>query len=75
MIKTGILSGAMAVLIVASSSAFAAGVSKSAPGHHVKGTHGSPGASYYAPGHEMQHHKLGTGGGPGGASSYAPGNR
>ena len=22
------------------------------PGHHAKGTHGKPGASYYAPGHQ-----------------------
>jgi hypothetical protein len=25
-----------------------------APGHHAKGTHGQPGASYYAPGHEKK---------------------
>jgi hypothetical protein len=24
------------------------------PGHHAKGTHGQPGASYYAPGHEKK---------------------
>ena len=23
-----------------------------APGHHAKGTHGQPGASFYAPGHQ-----------------------
>jgi len=26
-----------------------------APGHHLKGTHGQPGASYYAPGHQKLH--------------------
>jgi hypothetical protein len=25
-----------------------------APGHHLKGTHGQPGASYYAPGHQKR---------------------
>jgi hypothetical protein len=24
------------------------------PGHHAKGAHGQPGASYYAPGHEKK---------------------
>jgi hypothetical protein len=24
------------------------------PGHHLKGTHGQPGASYYAPGHQKK---------------------
>jgi len=25
-----------------------------APGHHLKGTHGQPGASFYAPGHQKR---------------------
>lgn len=38
------------------------------PGHHAKGTHGMPGASYYAPGHQKRlfgyHHS---------ARKFAPG--
>ena len=74
--KTLVLTGLMSVVIAVSSSAFAAG-QKYAPGQEFKSgpTHpGYPGASYYAPGREMQRHAPGSVGGPG-ASGYAPGHR
>ena len=37
-----------------------------------KGSHNAPGASYYAPGHEMQRHE--TTGKTTGASKFAPGH-
>jgi hypothetical protein len=73
MIKTVVLGGLISVVIAASPSAFAAG-QKYAPGHEAKGTHGSPGASYNAPGHEMQRNAPCSRKGPG-ASGCAPGQR
>jgi hypothetical protein len=75
MIKTIVLTGLMSAVLAASSSAFAAG-QKYAPGQEVKtgGSHGSPGASYYAPGHEMQRRAPCSHNGPG-ASGCAPGRR
>ena len=45
---------ATAALIFVSPAVFAQGVSSEAPGQQPKGTHDSPGASYNAPGQEMQ---------------------
>jgi hypothetical protein len=70
--KLTVLAVATATLIVASPVAFAQGVSSNAPGHKTKNYKGSPGASYWAPGHKMQRHERNKVSGPG-ASGYAPG--
>jgi len=50
--KTAIAILALALLAIGPASAQSA--KTFAPGHHLKGTHGQPGASYYAPGHEKK---------------------
>ena len=82
MMKTIVLTGLMSVLVAASSSAFAAGMSgssKFAPGqeakHHAPGGVGGPGASGYAPGRIYNHSGKKSVPGHPGASGYAPGQR
>jgi len=43
-----------------------------APGQHAKGTHGQPGASYYAPGHQKKrlHMQSSSGVSPGHKNKY-----
>jgi hypothetical protein len=65
---------ATAALILVSPAVFAQGVSTDAPGQQPKGTHDSPGASYNAPGHEMQRGAKNPNPGSPGASGYAPGH-
>jgi hypothetical protein len=64
---------ALITVLAVTDAAFAAGVSKYAPGHLNKQHHvsGTPGASHYAPGH-MYLSKGSVRGHPG-ASGYAPG--
>jgi hypothetical protein len=65
---------ATAALIFVSPAVFAQGVSSDAPGQQPKGTHDSPGASYNAPGQEMQRGAKNPNPGSPGASGYAPGH-
>jgi hypothetical protein len=65
---------ATAALIFVSPAVFAQGVSSDAPGQQPKGTHDSPGASYNAPGQEMQRGARNSNPGSPGASGYAPGH-
>jgi hypothetical protein len=44
----------LALALLAAGPAAAESAKMFAPGHHAKGTHGQPGASYYAPGHEKK---------------------
>ena len=87
MTKMSLLCAAVLGLLVASSSAFAAGkggslgigASSLAPGHEIKtdapGSVGGPGASGYAPGRQYIDSGRTTIGGNPGASGYAPGIR
>jgi hypothetical protein len=50
--KTIVAILALAVLAVGPAAAESAKLA--APGQHAKGTHGQPGASYYAPGHQKR---------------------
>lgn len=63
-----------AALILVSPAVFAQGVSNEAPGQQPKGTHDSSGASYNAPGQEMQRGAKNPNPGSPGASGYAPGH-
>jgi hypothetical protein len=88
MTKMSLLCAAVLGLLVASSSAFAAGgrggspsmgASSFAPGHEIKtgapGSVGGPGASGYAPGRQYIDSGRTTMGGSPGASGYTPGFR
>jgi hypothetical protein len=61
-------------IVIAAAPALAQGVSNEAPGQQPKGTHNSPGASYYAPGQEKNRDAKNPNPELPGASGYAPGH-
>src|SRR5262249_55601878 len=57
----------LALALLAAGPAAAESAKLVAPGHHLKGTDGQPGASYYAPGHQKRLHMS--------VRTFAPGHR
>jgi hypothetical protein len=72
--KKTILALTAAAALALAPTVFAQGVSNETPGQQPKGTHNTPGSSYYAPGQKMQRGAKNPNPESPGASGYAPGH-